>query len=336
MTNTHITTTTQKTSHHFGAVLLALVAMALAVLLAGGTALAANTTLHSNLSPIQIADNGPANPYPSHINVQDLGGNITDVNVALFGYGHTFPDDVGVLLVGPQGQKALLMSDVGGSNDVNDVGVGFDDESSISLPDEGQITDTQYKPTQGTSPTDPGHVVQPTFPSPAPAGPYATSLSAFDGTNPNGIWDLYIVDDSGQDVGQVAGGWSLFITTDGPPDTTSPRVESTVPQSGATGISPSANVKAAFSEGMTISTVNATTFKLFKKGSTTKVAATVTYDGAADNSTAKLDPANPLKRGATYKAVVTTGAKDQVGNRLDQNPNLSGLQSKVWTFKVSN
>ena len=99
---------------------------------------------------------------------------------------------------------------------------------------------------------------------------------------------------------------------------------------------PSANVKAAFSEEMTGDTVNAQTFKLFKKGSTTKVTATVTYDGAADNSTATLDPANTLKRGATYKAVVTTGAKDVVGNRLDQNLNLSGLQPKAWTSKVRN
>jgi Bacterial Ig-like domain len=334
MTNTQ--TTTKKTNRYFGAVLLALAAMALAVLLAGGTAMAA-TTLYHNGSPIQIADNGPANPYPSKTSVQFLPGNITDVNVALYGYSHTFPDDVGVLLVGPQGQKALLMSDVGGSNAVNDVNVGFDDESSLSLPDEGQITDGIYKPTQGTAIGGPGFPVDPPFPAPAPAPSYADNLSVFDGTDPNGTWDLYVVDDTGQDVGQIARGWDLFITTDGPPpDTTAPRVKITVPQPAATGVSPTANVKAAFSEGMTISTVNATTFKLFRKGSTTKVAATVTFDGTADRNTATLDPANPLKRGATYKAVVTTGAKDQVGNRLDQNPNLSGLQPKVWTFKVSN
>src|SRR5829696_8198453 len=115
------------------------------------------------------------------------------------------------------------LSNVGGPNDVNDINVSFNDSSAISLPDEGQITDTQYKPTQGTSPTDPGHVVQPTYPSPAPAGPYATSLSAFDGTNPKGIWDLYIVDAAAQDIGQIARGWDLFITTDAPPDTTPPQ-----------------------------------------------------------------------------------------------------------------
>jgi len=93
-------------------------------------------------------------------------------------------------------------------------------------------------------------------------------------------------------------------------------------------------VKAACSEEMTDSTVNATTFKLFKKGSTTKVAATVIYGGAAGNSTATLDPTNALKRGTTYEAVVTTAAKGLAGNRFDQNPNLSGPQQKAWTFKV--
>jgi subtilisin-like proprotein convertase family protein len=333
MTNTQ--TRRPKTNFYFRAVLAAL-AMLAALLVASGSALAAPVFFRNSAS-IQIADNGPANPYPSHLSVQDLSGNITDLNVRLSGYSHSFPDDVGVLLVGPQGQKALLMSDVGGTNDVNGVILDFDDESSFSLPDEGQITNSTSKPTQGTDPSNPGHVVQPTFPSPAPAGPYATSLSAFDGTNPNGIWDLYVVDDSGQDVGQVAGGWGLFINTESPtpqPDTTAPSVTSTNPLPGATGVSPTANVSATFSEDMQANTINGTTFKLFRKGSTTKLAATVAYDAATDQAT--LDPANSLKLGATYKAVITTGAKDLAGNALDQNASLSGLQQKAWTFKVRN
>ena len=317
----------------FGVVLLALAAMALAVLLAGGTALAAVTLPFSNHSSMQIADFGPANPYPSHINVQNLGGNITDLNVELYGYSHAYPDDVAVLLVGPKGQKVLLMSNAGGANVVNGKNVGFDDESYVHLPDEGQIVNYIYKPTQFGSPTLP-------FPSPAPAGPYAASLSAFDGTNPNGTWDLYVVDDSGRDVGQISGGWDLIITTSAPADTTAPRVKSTVPQSGATGVSPSANVKATFSESMNSYTINGTTFELFKKGSTTKLAATVTYQKVSTTDAwaykATLDPANSLQKGATYKAVVTKGAKDLAGNQLDQNLNLSGLQPKVWTFKVNN
>ncbi|MFL6031301.1 MAG: Ig-like domain-containing protein [Rubrobacteraceae bacterium] len=120
----------------------------------------------------------------------------------------------------------------------------------------------------------------------------------------------------------------------GSPDTTRPRVSRTVPTSGATGLGPNANAKATFSEDMKASTINGQTFELFKHGSTTKVGAVVSYDASKDR--AKLDPNNPLKRGVTYKAVVTTSATDEAGNRLDQRPGVSGLQQKSWTFTISN
>jgi subtilisin-like proprotein convertase family protein len=305
----------------------------------------AATLSSSNSTQIKIADSlfpdpGLADAYPSHVNVQNLGGNVTDANLKLSGYTHTFPDDVGVLLVGPQGQKALLMSDVGGDHTgtISDVNLTLDDEATNPLPDNSQINSGSYEPTRGTITSTGGDCAAPAnFPSPGPAGPYAPNLSAFDGTDPNGIWDLYLIDDCQGDEGQFTGGWSLDITTDAPdptpqPDTTSPRVVGTNPLPGATGISPSANVRATFSEGMQAPTINGTTVELFKKGTTTKVGATVRYDSAAHRAT--LDPKSPLKRGATYKAVVTTGAKDLAGNRLDQNPNKVGNQPKAWSFTV--
>jgi len=73
-------------------------------------------------------------------------------------------------------------------------------------------------------------------------------------------------------------------------------------------------------------------FKLFKKGSTTQIAAQVSYDAATD--TATLNPNNNLRRGVTYKAVVSTVAKDLAGNRLDQDDSTAGLQQKVWFFEI--
>jgi subtilisin-like proprotein convertase family protein len=331
MTNTKTTKT--KTNHLFRAMLTTL-AMLAALLVASGAALASTTLSFGNHSSIEIADHGPANPYPSHTNVQNLVGTIIDVNVVLHGFRHNFADDVAVLLVGPRGQKVLLMSNAGGSHAINSTYVGFDDEAWPHLPDQNQIDgSTYYKPTQYGSPAI-------LFPPPAPAVPYATSLSAFDGTNPNGTWDLYVLDDADRDVGQLSGGWDLIITTESSADTTPPRVTSTTPAAGATGVSPTANVSATFSEEMDVSTINGTTVQLFKKGSTTKLAADVflgqviSTDGTVYK--AILDPANSLQRGATYKAVVTTGAKDAAGNRLDQNSTLAGLQQKAWTFTVQN
>jgi hypothetical protein len=80
------------------------------------------------------------------------------------------------------------------------------------------------------------------------------------------------------------------------------------------------------------STINRTTVKLVKKGTTTMIGSTVTYDSVAKKAT--LNPNATLVRGAYYTATVTTGAKDLAGYSLDQDPNLTGLQPKTWTFRV--
>ncbi|TRV71513.1 MAG: subtilase, partial [Microcystis panniformis Mp_MB_F_20051200_S6D] len=139
------------------------------------------------------------------INVSGLSGNINSLKVTLTNLSHTWPDDIDVLLVGPTGTKALLMSDVGGSGGVNNVTLTFDPTATSSLPDSGPITSGSYKATDFET----GDI----FNSPAPGGPYGTDFSVFNGINPNGTWSLYVVDDAGGDAGTIAGGWSLLIGT---------------------------------------------------------------------------------------------------------------------------
>ncbi len=129
-----------------------------------------------------------------------------------------------------------------------------------------------------------------------------------------------------------AQGKGTITNDDSSPDTTAPTVKSTFPRDGGE-VGPAANIRATFSEDMReASVINA--FKLFKKGSTNQIDAVVSYDAATD--TATLNPTNNLRRGATYKAVVSTVAKDTAGNRLDQNASRVGLQQKVWFFEIDN
>jgi N-acetylglucosamine-6-sulfatase len=109
-------------------------------------------------------------------------------------------------------------------------------------------------------------------------------------------------------------------------------VISTIPKANATAVAPTANIRATFSEDMMVSSITSDTFKLSEKG-TTNIAATLTYN--ANTDTATLNPTNSLKSGVTYKAVVTTGAKDVAGNPLDQNSSTPGLQQKGWLLTVS-
>jgi hypothetical protein len=151
---------------------------------------------------ISIPDKGQATPYPATLNVSGLSGTITDLNVSLKGVSHTFPDDIEALLVGPGGQSVMLMANVGGGGDLNGVNLTFDDEAAGGLPDSAQISAGTYKPTG---------IGSISIPAPAPAGPYGTSLTAFDGADPNGTYRLYVIDDSKNDLGQISGGFSVDI-----------------------------------------------------------------------------------------------------------------------------
>lgn len=169
-----------------------------------------STTTFSNPALITIPGSGtgaatgaPANPYPSTINVAGLVGTVTKVTVKLNSLDHTFPGDIDALLVGPGGQKMMLMSDVGGGTDAVNVNLTFDDTAA----DIGAtLVSGTFRPTNiGTGDL---------FPAPAPVGPYPDPqlLSIFNGVNPNGTWSLYVVDDAGVDVGSMDG-WELTITT---------------------------------------------------------------------------------------------------------------------------
>ncbi len=167
-------------------------------------------TTFANPAPIIIpatGTSGPAAPYPSTINVAGLTGTVTKVTATLKNMNHTFPDDIDVLLVGPGGQKILLMSDAGGSADLVNNTYTFDDAAAGTLADGALSASGTYKPSNfGTGDT---------FPAPAPVGPYPDPqlLSVFNGVNPNGTWSLFIFDDVGGDIGNVNLGWELNITT---------------------------------------------------------------------------------------------------------------------------
>lgn len=156
---------------------------------------------NTNTSPIAIAD-GKTNT--TTINVSGVTGTVTKVTVKLDGLTHTYPDDIDVVLVGPGGQKVMLMSDMGGSTDISNVVLTFSDSAASALPDSSKLLTGTYKP---------GNVGPENLPAPSPAGPYGTSLGAFNGLNPNGAWRLYVADDAGADIGSIARGWSLTFTT---------------------------------------------------------------------------------------------------------------------------
>ncbi|MGH2614336.1 MAG: hypothetical protein ACRDJC_03785 [Thermomicrobiales bacterium] len=147
---------------------------------------------------------GPGDPYPTPIQVRGFKkGKIKDVNLTLNDFSHEFPDDVDILLVAPNGRDALVMSDVGSQFEVSDITLELDDEAGSPLPIGSMLSGGTFQPTND--------MAGDTFPDPAPAPSGNVPLSVFDGTRPNGTWQLFVNDDFGGSDGSVGGGWSLEI-----------------------------------------------------------------------------------------------------------------------------
>jgi subtilisin-like proprotein convertase family protein len=166
-------------------------------------------TTYCNTGPITINDNGPATPYPSNVFVTGFAGTVGSVTVALKNVTHAFAGDVEALLVGPGGQNLVLVSDAGTAG-VSNVTVNFDDAAAGPLPQAGS-----WAPANATVSADPTNYAELTgdvFPAPAPTVSAATTLATFNGSDPNGTWSLFVIDDAAPDGGSVAGGWCLTFT----------------------------------------------------------------------------------------------------------------------------
>ena len=103
-----------------------------------GAAGAATTTFTSSDGPVTINDysSGPtvASPSPSVINVGPGFGTVAKATVTLHGLTHTWPADLNVLLVAPNGSSVVLMAQTGaGSAPSGDV--TFDDAAALSYSD---------------------------------------------------------------------------------------------------------------------------------------------------------------------------------------------------------
>jgi subtilisin-like proprotein convertase family protein len=152
---------------------------------------------------------GPSSPYPHTVDLAGPGGTVaTDVNVVFDGLSHQNPDNLDILLVGPQDQRTLLMSDACGAFDFTERIVRWNDEAPGPMTAGGT---TDVCPADDYKPTD--HEPGDAFAPPAPAGPHGTGLDVFDLLDPRGSWRAFIQDDSGGSAGFLIEPMELEIST---------------------------------------------------------------------------------------------------------------------------
>jgi methionine-rich copper-binding protein CopC len=108
-------------------------------------------------------------------------------------------------------------------------------------------------------------------------------------------------------------------------DITPPRVLSTIPVDGATGVSRAGTSTVTFSEPMDPSTINTSTFNIRITSSGQILPGTVTYN--ATTRVAEFIPTTPLPNAVNLTVTVTTGVKDLAGNAM------SAPFSVKWTTR---
>ncbi|MGN6552867.1 MAG: reprolysin-like metallopeptidase [Verrucomicrobiota bacterium] len=158
------------------------------------------TQVVANANAISIRDTNTANPYPASVVVSGITGTVVKVTATLSGFEHTYPQDVGVLLVAPSGQAVNLMDGCGFNVPVSGKTFTFDDAAVNLMSDSSSLTSGTFRPSDYFSDM---------FDSPAPSS-YGNTLSAL-AASPNGTWSLYAEDFNPGDSGSIAGGWSLKL-----------------------------------------------------------------------------------------------------------------------------
>jgi hypothetical protein len=188
-----------------------------------------STYSFSNTAGITIPDTfadssklGRASSYPTTVAVSGVpnvsgttGERVKGVSVTLNGLSFGWSPNLQVLLVGPKGQAVVLMAGAGGltatTAPINNANVTISSSASSQLPHgvgAAQIVTGSYTPFSR------GNFGANDFPSPAPASStFSADLSAFNDIDSTGNWQLYVQNAAAGFSGQIAGGWTLNLTT---------------------------------------------------------------------------------------------------------------------------
>ncbi|MCD6069283.1 MAG: hypothetical protein K0S33_4109 [Bacteroidetes bacterium] len=150
------------------------------------TGLMTKTSLDTAFIPDNDTVGGVISELPFCGIANNLGTNIRINRLIIESIAHTYPDDLRLTLISPNGGDSLILADQIGADNVDYPMITFTDTAltNIIIFDEDPILTGYYQPQE------------------------APGFAKFDGQDPNGVWKLWITDDAGADIGYLTS-WTL-------------------------------------------------------------------------------------------------------------------------------
>ncbi|HQW27928.1 MAG TPA: proprotein convertase P-domain-containing protein, partial [Verrucomicrobiales bacterium] len=166
-------------------------------------------SVFSSIGGTNQFDRAVAVPYPLPIAVSGLGGTLTDFSATLSGVtANGYSGDLAALLVGPSGQSTLLLGGNTSGGSHGPVNWTFTPSATTLISVNGLSGTGTYLPNQNNN-----SLSFPGTPAPTPYG----KLTDFIGTDPNGIWNLFLRDQVSGGAQQLSGWFlSIFAAPTGP------------------------------------------------------------------------------------------------------------------------
>ncbi len=163
-----------------------------------------STTTQSTVGgSIVVRDNTTGTPSPSTVTVSGITGRVQNMTVLVGAFTHAFPDDVGLLLQGPDALQMRIFAG-GASTPISNASYTFDGNAAIYMPLGGTVPTGSYKPFDKYPSSRPMTL--------DPNDEPAYTLGEFNGVPANGTWRLFAEDFDAGSSGSI-GNWRLTFTT---------------------------------------------------------------------------------------------------------------------------
>jgi subtilisin-like proprotein convertase family protein len=280
------------------------------------------------------APNQTTGTTESSCNVSGIGvlGGCFTIEKVTINLLHSWDNDLGILLIAPNG-LVLELSTENGDSDDNYLGTVFSDNASVFITDGAPPFSGNFKPEGRIT-----NLLPPYSNGPAPGT--HNFANTFNGSNADGDWTLFISDNYSNDVGRLIN-WSITFNNGSAAPAANAGPDQSICAGQSTVLTASGNGSYLWSTGATTASV------IVSPTTTTTYTVTVTSTGCGTDTdevivtpypvSASITPGSPyICAGKTVALNANPGYSGYIWSNGKQGPNITVMSSGTYTVTVTN